>query len=183
MPDPVRDRYVVLGVSGSIAAYKAVDLASRLVQAGARVDVVMTAAATKFVTPLSFGSITHRPVVDDLWDRHSELAIEHVGLAKRAAAILVAPATADLLAKMAYGFADDPLLTTLLDTRARLPRPSAPKTKRYCTSSPPPASSRQVGPTPRASKRSSLACCAGVRESPLSRPARPAFSSSSAGDQ
>jgi phosphopantothenoylcysteine decarboxylase/phosphopantothenate--cysteine ligase len=118
MPDPVRDRYVVLGVSGSIAAYKAVDLASRLVKAGAKVDVVMTAAATKFVTPLSFGSITHRPVVDDLWDRHSELAIEHVGLAKRAAAVLVAPATADLLAKLAYGFADDPLLTTLLDTRA-----------------------------------------------------------------
>src|SRR5439155_18582850 len=118
MPDPVRDRYVVLGVSGSIAAYKAVDLASRLVQAGARVDVVMTAAATQFVTPLSFGSITHRPVVDDLWDRHSELAIEHVGLAKRAAAVLVAPATADLLAKMAHGFADDALLTTLLDTRA-----------------------------------------------------------------
>ena len=55
MPDPVRDRYVVLGVSGSIAAYKAVDLASRLVKAGAKVDVVMTAAATKFVTPLSFG--------------------------------------------------------------------------------------------------------------------------------
>lgn len=118
MPEPLRDRFIVLGVSGSIAAYKAVDLASRLAQAGARVDVVMTAAATKFVTPLSFASITHRPVVDDLWDRHSELAIEHVGLAKRAAAILVAPATADLLAKFALGFADDPLLTTLLDTRA-----------------------------------------------------------------
>src|SRR5215213_7203606 len=116
--DPLRDRVVVLGVSGSIAAYKAVDLASRLVKAGTKVDVVMTAAATKFVTPLCFGSITHRPVVDDLWDRHSELAVEHVGLAKRAAAVLVAPATADLIAKLAMGFADDPLLTTLLDTRA-----------------------------------------------------------------
>jgi phosphopantothenoylcysteine decarboxylase/phosphopantothenate--cysteine ligase len=120
MADPVRDRFIVLGVSGSIAAYKAVDLASRLVKAGARVDVVMTAAATKFVTPLCFGSITHRPVVDDLWDRHSELAVEHVGLAKRAAAVLVAPATADLLARMALGFADDALLTTILDTRAPL---------------------------------------------------------------
>ncbi len=116
--DPLRDRVVVLGVSGSIAAYKAVDLASRLVKAGAKVDVVMTVAATKFVTPLCFGSITHRPVVDDLWDRHSELAVEHVGLAKRAATVLVAPATADLIAKLAMGFADDPLLTTLLDTRA-----------------------------------------------------------------
>lgn len=118
MADPVRERHIVLGVSGSIAAYKAVDLASRLVKAGALVDVVMTAAATRFVTPLCFGSITHRPVVDDLWDRHSELAVEHVGLAKRATAVLVAPATADLLAKMAWGFADDALLSTLLDTRA-----------------------------------------------------------------
>lgn len=118
MADPVRDRFIVLGVSGSIAAYKAVDLASRLVKAGALVDVVMTQAATKFVTPLCFASITHRPVVDDLWDRHSELAVEHVGLAKRAAAVLVAPATANLIAKMAHGFADDALLTTLLDTRA-----------------------------------------------------------------
>lgn len=118
MADPLRERHIVLGVSGSIAAYKAVDLASRLVKAGALVDVVMTRAATRFVTPLSFGSITHRPVVDDLWDRHSELAVEHVGLAKRAAAVLVAPATADLLAKMAWGFADDALLSTLLDTRA-----------------------------------------------------------------
>lgn len=118
MADPLRDRFVVLGVSGSIAAYKAVDLASRLVKAGARVDVVMTKAATQFVTPLCFQSITHRRVVDDLWDRNSEMAVEHVGLAKRAAAILVAPATADLLAKMALGFAEDALLTTLLDTRA-----------------------------------------------------------------
>src|SRR4051812_40487847 len=80
--DPLRDRYIVLGVCGSIACYKAVDLASRLVKAGAKVDVVMTAGATKFVTPLCFGAITHRPVVDDLWDPAAELAIEHVGLAK-----------------------------------------------------------------------------------------------------
>lgn len=118
MADPVRDRCILLGVSGSIAVYKSVDLASRLVKAGASVDVVMTKAATQFVTPLCFQSITHRPVVDDLWDRHSELAIEHVGLAKRAAALLIAPATADLLAKMSLGFADDALLTTVLDTRA-----------------------------------------------------------------
>ncbi len=118
MADPVRDRFIVLGVSGSIAAYKALDLTSRLVKAGARVDVVMTASAKQFVTPLSFGSITHRPVVDDLWDRHSEMAVEHVGLAKRAAAVLIAPASANLLAKMSLGFADDALLTTLLDTRA-----------------------------------------------------------------
>ena len=120
MADPVRDQCIVLGVSGSIACYKAVDLASRLVKAGAHVDVIMTEGATKFVTPLCFGSITHRPVVDDLWDRHSELAIEHVGLAKRAAAVLVAPATANVIAKLSLGFAEDALQTTVLDTRAPL---------------------------------------------------------------
>ena len=116
--DPLHNRSIVLGVSGSIACYKAVDLASRLVKAGALVDVVMTENATKFVTPLCFRSITHRPVVDDLWDRHSEMAIEHVGLAKRAAAILIAPATANLIAKLSLGFAEDALQTTVLDTRA-----------------------------------------------------------------
>ncbi len=120
MADPLRDRFIVLGVSGSIASYKAVDLASRLVKAGALVDVVMTASATKFVTPLCFGSITHRPVVDDLWDPHAELAVEHVGLAKRAAAILIAPATANLIAKLSLGLAEDALQTTVLDTRAPL---------------------------------------------------------------
>lgn len=120
MADPLHGQHIVLGVSGSIACYKAVDLASRLVQAGAKVDVIMTAGATKFVTPLCFGSITHRPVVDDLWDRHSEMAIEHVGLAKRAAAVLIAPATANLIAKLSLGFAEDALQTTVLDTRAPL---------------------------------------------------------------
>lgn len=120
MADPVRDRHIILGVSGSIACYKAIDLASRLVKAGAKVDVIMTEGATKFVTPLAFGSITHRPVVDDLWDRHSEMAIEHVGLAKRAAAVLVAPATANVIAKLSLGFAEDALQTTVLDTRAPL---------------------------------------------------------------
>ena len=118
MADPLSDRYVVLGVTGSIACYKAVDLASRLVKAGAQVDVVMTAGATKFVTPLCFGAITHRPVVDDLWDPEAELAIEHVGLAKRADAVLIAPATANTIAKLSLGLAEDALQTTVLDTRA-----------------------------------------------------------------
>ena len=118
--DPLHGRTIVLGVSGSIACYKAVDLASRLVKAGAHVDVVMTTSATKFVTPLCFRAITHRPVVDDLWDPASELAVEHVGLAKRADAILIAPATANLLAKLSLGFAEDALQTTVLDSRAPL---------------------------------------------------------------
>lgn len=116
--DPLHGRFIVLGVTGSIACYKAVDLASRLVKAGAQVDVVMTAGAKQFVTPLCFGAITHRPVVDDLWDSAAELAIEHVGLAKRAAAILIAPATANTIAKLSLGLAEDALQTTVLDTRA-----------------------------------------------------------------
>lgn len=118
MADPLRDSAILLGVTGSIACYKAVDLASKLVQAGAIVDVVMTQAARQFVTPLCFASITHRPVVDDLWTSHGEAALGHVELAKRAAAVVVAPATANTMAKMALGLVDDALVATLLDTRA-----------------------------------------------------------------
>lgn len=118
MADPLRERPIVLGVTGSIACYKAVDLASKLVQAGAEVDVVMTAAAKQFVAPLSFTSITHRPVTDDMWASGGDARIGHVELAKRAAAVVVAPATAHTLAKMALGLVDDALLAVLLDTRA-----------------------------------------------------------------
>ena len=118
MPSPLKDRHVVLGVTGSIASYKALDLASRLVQAGALVDVVLSYGATQFVTPLAFRALTHRPVVTDTFDPASELAVEHVMLAERAAAVVVAPATAHLLARVAHGLADDPLATTILATRA-----------------------------------------------------------------
>ena len=116
---PVLDKkHIVLGVTGSIACYKALDLASKLTQGGALVDVVMTQSATRFVTPLAFGSITHRPVVTDLFDPQSELSVEHVALAERADLVVVAPATANSIAKMALGLADDPLTTTLLATAA-----------------------------------------------------------------
>lgn len=118
MADPLRERPIVLGVTGSIACYKAVDLASKLVQAGSEVDVVMTAAAREFVTPLCFTSITHRPVTGDMWAASGDARIGHVELAKRAAAVVVAPATAHTLAKMALGLVDDALLAVLLDTRA-----------------------------------------------------------------
>ncbi|MBO8140553.1 MAG: bifunctional phosphopantothenoylcysteine decarboxylase/phosphopantothenate--cysteine ligase CoaBC [Firmicutes bacterium] len=111
-------RNIVLGVSGSIAAYKAADVASRLVQAGATVDTVMTPSAIRFVAPLTFQSLTHRPVVTDLFDPRSELSIDHVALARRADAVLIAPATADLLSRMAHGLADDPVTATVLATAA-----------------------------------------------------------------
>ncbi len=109
---------VVLGVTGSIAAYKAVDIASKLTQRGMGVDVVMTKAAMEFVTPLSFRAVTHRPVVTDMWELSSEFSVEHVALAERADVVLVAPATANTIAKMAAGIADEMLTCTVLATRA-----------------------------------------------------------------
>ncbi|MEE9199766.1 MAG: bifunctional phosphopantothenoylcysteine decarboxylase/phosphopantothenate--cysteine ligase CoaBC [Dehalococcoidia bacterium] len=116
--DLLAGRRLLLGVTGSIAAYKAADLASRLAQAGALVDVVMTRSALEFVTPLTFRSLTHRPVVTELFDAQSELSMEHVALAERAEAVVVAPATANLIAKAATGMADDLLTCILLATRA-----------------------------------------------------------------
>ena len=109
---------VVLGVSGSIASYKAVDLASKLVQMDASVDVVMTPAAREFVTPLTFAAITHRPVVTSMFEPQSELSINHVALAERADIVVVAPATANTIARIAHGMADDPISATVLATRA-----------------------------------------------------------------
>ena len=112
------NKTTVLGITGGIAAYKAVDLASKLTQAGARVDVVMTESATKFVTPLTFRSITGRPVVTSMWELSSEFSIEHVALAEAADVIVIAPATANSIAKLASGIADDMLTCTVLATTA-----------------------------------------------------------------
>ncbi|MYE53636.1 MAG: bifunctional phosphopantothenoylcysteine decarboxylase/phosphopantothenate--cysteine ligase CoaBC [Chloroflexi bacterium] len=120
MPDSLANRRIALGVTGSIACYKAVDLASKLTQAGALVDVIMTREAGNFLTPLTFQSITHRPVITDVFDPQSELSIDHVAIAERAEAVIVAPATANTIAKIAHGFADDALTTTILATRAPL---------------------------------------------------------------
>ena len=118
MTGPFEGKRIVLGVSGSIAAYKAADLASKLTQAGALVDVLLTQAATQFVSPLSFRSLTHRAVVTDMFDVDSPDAVEHVTLAKAADVLVVAPATANTLAKLAHGMADDPVSLTALATGA-----------------------------------------------------------------
>ena len=103
---------VVLGVTGSIACYKALDLASKLVQAGALVDTIMSHGATRFVTPLAFRSLTHRAVVTDSFDPNSEYSVEHVALAHAADVLVIAPATVHCIAKLALGLADDALTTT-----------------------------------------------------------------------
>jgi phosphopantothenoylcysteine decarboxylase/phosphopantothenate--cysteine ligase len=111
------DKRITLGVTGSIAAYKSVGLASALVQAGAIVDVAMTPNATRFVQPLSFQAITHRPVYVDLWAPGMETDIAHVTLGRESDLIVVAPATANMLAKLAHGLADDPVSVTALAAR------------------------------------------------------------------
>lgn len=114
----LENKTVLLGVTGSIAAYKAADLASKLTQAGAKVDVVMTRAAREFITPLTFRSITHRWVAADMFEDTPEFDIEHIALAKRADVLVIAPATANIMAKMACGIADDLLSCTVLATQA-----------------------------------------------------------------
>lgn len=109
---------VVLGVTGSIAAYKGVDLASKLTQEGYRVEVALTPAAEEFVTPLTFRAVTGRPVVTGMFDLSSEFSVEHVALAEAADVVVVAPATADIMAKMACGQADDMVSCTVLATHA-----------------------------------------------------------------
>ena len=108
----LQDKRIILAVCGSIAVYKSVDLASKLTQAGAQVDVIMTAAARRFIAPLTFQSVTGRPVHTDLWQTEHHIA--HVGLAEGAALMAIAPATAHTLAKLANGLADDLLSLTAL---------------------------------------------------------------------
>ncbi len=106
---------IVLGVTGSIACYKAVDLASKLTQAGAEVDVILTAGAQQFVTPLTFRSVTGRPSFSDMWSEAAH--VQHVGLGETADLFVIAPATAHTLAKLAHGLADNLLTVTALAAR------------------------------------------------------------------
>jgi phosphopantothenoylcysteine decarboxylase/phosphopantothenate--cysteine ligase len=111
-------RRIIVGVGAGIAAYKTPDLVRRLRDAGAEVRVVMTAGAAQFVTPLTFQAVSGQPVRDDLWDRDAEAAMGHIELARWAELILIAPATADLLARLAAGMANDLLTTLCLATEA-----------------------------------------------------------------
>ncbi|MCK4961633.1 MAG: bifunctional 4'-phosphopantothenoylcysteine decarboxylase/phosphopantothenoylcysteine synthetase, partial [Anaerolineales bacterium] len=115
-----KDRRILLGITGSIAAYKAADLASKLTQAGAQVGVILTEAAQQFVTPLTFQSVTGlRAYTDaDLWG--SEAHVLHIGLAEGPDLLVIAPATANTIAKLAHGQADSLLTITALAIRSPL---------------------------------------------------------------
>ena len=120
MDSALAGKNIVLGVTGSIACYKALDLASKLMQAGANVETILSYGAAQFVTPLAFRSLTHRSVVTDTFDAGSEYSVEHIALARWADLVVIAPATVHCIAKLAAGLADDPLTTTVIATEAPL---------------------------------------------------------------
>ena len=112
------NKTIVLGITGGMAAYKAADIASKLTQAGARVETVMTESAARFITPLTLHNLTGRQVVTDMFDPASEWSVEHVALAEAADVVVIAPATANTIARLAAGIADDMLTCTVLATKA-----------------------------------------------------------------
>jgi len=125
------NKTIVLGITGSIAAYKAAAIASQLTQAGAKVNVIMTKEAIQFISPVTFRAITSRPVVTEMFDLASEFSIGHVSLAKAADIVVIAPATANIIAKLAAGIADDMLCCTVLATKAPVLIAPAMETNMY----------------------------------------------------
>lgn len=127
----LQGKTIILGVTGGIAAYKACDLVSKLKKAGAEVHVIMTANACEFVRPLSFQTLSGNPVSTDTFDNVQYWEVEHIALAKKADLFVVAPATANVIAKLACGIADDMLTTTALATAAPLLLAPAMNTQMY----------------------------------------------------
>ncbi|HEV8654765.1 MAG TPA: bifunctional phosphopantothenoylcysteine decarboxylase/phosphopantothenate--cysteine ligase CoaBC [Candidatus Limnocylindria bacterium] len=116
--EALRGRFIVLGVTGSIAAYKSVELARRLTQAGATVQVVMSRSAAEFVRPLTFQALTYRPVELEMFQIQDERAAGHIAMGRQAEVVVIAPATAHVIARLANGFSDDLIATTVLATDA-----------------------------------------------------------------
>lgn len=114
----LRDKHIVLGVTGGIAAYKAAEIASRLVKAGANIHVIMTREAARFITPLTMREISKNPVAVSMWEEPARWNVEHIALASLADLFLIAPATANIVGKIAHGIADDMLSTTVMATTA-----------------------------------------------------------------
>jgi phosphopantothenoylcysteine decarboxylase/phosphopantothenate--cysteine ligase len=114
------NRHIIVGICGGIASYKAVELVSQLHQAGALVDVIMTEHAEEFIRPLTFATMSHRPVYSNLWEASGQAAERHIALAEEAELLAIVPATATTIAKLAYGIADNMLTAVALATRAPL---------------------------------------------------------------
>ena len=127
----LKDKTVVIGVSGGIAVYKTLDVVSRLRKLGVYDNVIMTKSSTKFVTPLSFQSLSQNYVVCDMFEDPKTWDVEHISLAKRADVFLIAPATANVIGKIANGIADDMLTTTVMATKAKVLIAPAMNTNMY----------------------------------------------------
>ena len=115
----LKGKHVVLGITGSIAAYKTAGLASMLVKKSCHVQVLMTENATNFINPITFETLTGNKCLVDTFDRNFEFSVEHVALAKQADVVMIAPASANIIAKLAHGLADDMLTTTVLACRCK----------------------------------------------------------------
>ena len=115
----LKGKTVLLGVTGSIAAYKTASLASMLVKKGVKVHVLMTKNAAHFINPITFESLTGNKCLVDTFDRNFEFSVEHVALAKQADVVMIAPASANVIGKIAHGIADDMLTTTVMACRCK----------------------------------------------------------------
>ena len=125
------NKHIIVGICGGIASYKAVDLVSKLQQAGALVDAIMTENAEEFIRPLTVATMSHRPVYSDLWEPSGKAAETHIALAENADLLVVVPATASTIAKLAYGMTDNMLTAVALATRAPLLLAPAMHTNMY----------------------------------------------------
>lgn len=118
MENIFKDKNIVIGITGGIAAYKICGLISYLVSEGANVDVIMTSSAKQFITPLTLETLSKNKVVDDMFERPDYIDVKHISLALKADLFIIAPATANIIGKIANGIADDMLSTTVLATHA-----------------------------------------------------------------
>lgn len=127
----LKDKHIIIGVTGGIAAYKVVDVVSRLKKLNATVEIIMTENATKFVTPLTFQTLSLNPVYVGMFDEPKHYDVEHISLAERADMFLIAPATANIIGKIANGIADDLLTTTIMATKSKVVFAPAMNTNMY----------------------------------------------------
>jgi len=116
----LKEKKILLGVTGSIAAYKAAEIVSLLKKRGAEVFVIMTESATKFIQPLTFSTLSGNPAIDNLFSTSDKITVKHISLAQWADLILIAPATANIVGKIANGIADDMLTTTVLASKVKV---------------------------------------------------------------
>lgn len=116
----VKNKNIVIGITGGIACYKTCEIISYLVREGANVDVIMTKNATEFITPLTIETLSKNKVVIDMFEKKEHIEVEHISLARKADLILVVPATANIIGKVANGIADDMLSTTIMATTANV---------------------------------------------------------------